>query len=232
MDSAEHKQSKKEQRKLYKKANAEHIKEVNKAYRDRNKEQIKASSKVYVEKNRESVLARRAEYRAKNKELLNEKGKQYYLQHSDHHKAKGKIYQEANKEYLATVGRQRRAECLAAWKPIILSTRSFACEICGLELVYLSVGCGKASNAVHWDHRTGDETIAVAPYRWLAGHLPTPENIALWNQCNFGMLCVNCNVMVGSPKGRRERILRMLAYVQKTKRPTLPCNRLGHSGWL
>jgi hypothetical protein len=203
MDTAEYKQKKSEQ---------------DRCYREAHKEQIQASNKVYAEKNKEAIKTRRARYKAKNKEIIREKQRQYDLAHKEIHAEKGRLYQEKHKERLAEIKRQQRIANGAAWLAIIKQQHdSFACEICGLKLVFFVAGNGKTPGVIHWDHRAGNEPIKKLPATWLMVHPATPENIALWNQCNFGMLCVNCNVMVGSPENRRERILRMLAYTRKHK---------------
>jgi hypothetical protein len=203
MDQEERKQRKREQ---------------SRQYRVTHKEQIKVSGKTYRENNKEAVRERHAKYKAANRETILEKQRQYDFDHRETHAEKGRLYQEKHKDRLAEAKRQQRIIKGAAWLQIIQQRyTSFVCEVCGLALAFFAAGNGKTPNVIHWDHRMGDEPIKKSPSTWLILSQPTPENIALWNQCNFGMLCVNCNVMVGSPEGRRERILHMLAYVQKTK---------------
>jgi len=90
----------------------------------------------------------------------------------------------------------------------------FTCQICGKELILMSLKGGKNPDTVHFDHRTGRETIdgEGGPTHWLYGNCPNDENILKFKSCNFGILCNLCNRSIGSYKDRKARIGKMYKY--------------------
>lgn len=79
-----------------------------------------------------------------------------------------------------------------------------SCEMCGKKLCFVF---GK-SNMVNFDHRERHPEIIV-PAKWYRRRLVNTENIALWESCNFGVLCRQCNSHI--PTDNREEYVRKLA---------------------
>ena len=63
--------------------------------------------------------------------------------------------------------------------------------------------CGKdiyfnrkdSKNSICFDHRKGGiEPIKKSPHIWLREKIRTPEREKIWIECDFGMLCSQCNI--------------------------------------
>ena len=86
------------------------------------------------------------------------------------------------------------------------------CEICGKSLIYLS---GKHIESVNFDHRQNNiSQIFKKPSNWFSFHTFTPENIKIWEQCNFGILCLRCNTALPTDN-RKEWLEKVWKYVFK-----------------
>ena len=86
-----------------------------------------------------------------------------------------------------------REEFQEKWKSILKIKYGDppVCQVCGKILDYFTKDL---KTIVNWDHRNGgNETIKNEPSRFLHGHAPTLKNIEIWDSCNFGILCPQCN---------------------------------------
>jgi len=109
--------------------------------------------------------------------------------------------------------RENQMKLVVAWEPTILEIyEEFRCQCCGVKLKwYLS---GDGSDAVHFDHRVGDEPINK-PANFIKTTTPTDEKIALFESCDFGMVCRRCNKLLGPPEGRKERWIQQGEYINR-----------------
>lgn len=98
-------------------------------------------------------------------------------------------------------------EILEDWKAIL--PKNPTCEICGKNLYYFS---GKQHASVNFDHKHDNLPIKLTPCHWLKGHAPNEKHIKIWNECNFGVLCANCNLRLPT-KDRKLWLERVTKYV-------------------
>ena len=77
------------------------------------------------------------------------------------------------------------------------------CEICGKKLKFFDGRLG-----VNFDHKKKDLLIKVSPSIWLGTHKVSKENIKIFESCNFGILCSECNNFL--PTEDRERLMKGL----------------------
>jgi len=104
--------------------------------------------------------------------------KKYYKKHSEEIKKYTENY------------RQKR---LKEWKTYFETNYGSKtnCQICNKLIGFFT---GDSTTSVAWDHKNGkSELIKGSPVGWLQHHYPTPENIAIWESCKFGILCHQCN---------------------------------------
>lgn len=89
--------------------------------------------------------------------------------------------------------RKRRKELQLRWRDYFESAYGEfpCCQVCSKSLEWFS---DKQSKRAIFDHRHGGtEPIKESPTRWLVQHQPNEENVATWQQCDFGILCDRCN---------------------------------------
>ena len=86
------------------------------------------------------------------------------------------------------------------------------CQICGRKLKW-NRESKDLSEIVNFDHRNGGkEKIDMNPATWLRSHPPVPKNIEIWESCNFGILCRECNKLLPT-KNRKEWLKKTYKYV-------------------
>lgn len=72
-------------------------------------------------------------------------------------------------------------------------------------------------NVVCLDYRmNGVEVIKCSPSKWIHARHCTPENVLIFESCNFGLLCNRCNRLLPT-YGRSEWARRMIEYVKATQ---------------
>jgi hypothetical protein len=65
------------------------------------------------------------------------------------------------------------------------------CQICG-KIIFFN--CGIRKDSIHFDHRHGGkEFIKNSPTNWLRANRCNDKNKLIWDSCDFGILCGNCN---------------------------------------
>ena len=87
------------------------------------------------------------------------------------------------------------------------------CQICGKKLAWH--GFDKHLNTVQFDHRKKLSPIQKSPSLWWNVHPCNPKNIGIWEQCDFGILCLNCNTRL--PTENREKWLNKALYYTQRK---------------
>lgn len=99
-------------------------------------------------------------------------------------------------------------ENLDSWSNIVpLQSR---CQICGRDVYF---NRSNRADAIHFDHRKdGFEPIGSAPTSWLKHHKATPENVKLWIESDFGILCGRCNKFLPTA-GRKEFMEKAIGYM-------------------
>mgnify|MGYP001564542657 CR=1 FL=1 len=90
------------------------------------------------------------------------------------------------------------------------------CECCGKKLGF-SLGLSQKSQTVHFDHRNnGKEMIQNGPNSWIMNHAHNNKNIKIFESCNFGILCHQCNILLPT-KNRIQWLEMAYDYVKQTK---------------
>lgn len=115
-------------------------------------------------------------------------------------------YVNKNRDLINKKSISRLNNCKNSW--IDIMPKSINCQICGKSIGFLN-----KENPICFDHRhEGNELIRNSPNLWLGTHFCTPENIKIWNSCDFGMLCRRCNGFLPT-KNRKEFFLLALKYI-------------------
>lgn len=131
---------------------------------------------------------------------------------------KGKNRQIRMRKYKQTYAAQcnSRASYKVQWVSYFIERHGYnpACQICGKKLKW--GGFDKRGNVVHFDHKNRLSSIKGMPSGWINIHLCSPKNIATWEQCNFGILCLTCNRSLPTDN-REEWLNKALQYTQKHK---------------
>ncbi len=64
------------------------------------------------------------------------------------------------------------------------------CQICNKILTFNTTS---NSSIVHFDHRHGGESISIEPSHFYRNHPCTDAHKQTWINCDFGILCLECN---------------------------------------
>lgn len=136
-------------------------------------------------------------WREKNKEYLRQCHKAYYEQH---------------KQRLRKQCRDNRKKRLDKWLPYLIVVP--CCEMCGMKLIFFT---SDKKRSIFFDHKTDDVPIKENPTHWLTKHPPSPKNRAIWNSCDFGILCNKCNATLPT-KNRTIWIKRVIKYAKFKQR--------------
>lgn len=118
-------------------------------------------------------------------------------------------WQRKNRERINNESKIRARRNFLLWSGII--PNKAVCGVCGKD-IYLNT---ERSSVICFDHRRGGlEPITINPSSWLISNRPTEENIKIWNQSDFGTLCVRCNALLPT-KNRIEFLRAAMAYATK-----------------
>lgn len=135
------------------------------------KECVRKRHQTYNKVNREKLRDKLREWRRKTPHKQKEYDKKYYLKGGkERAKVKRLNYQKLWLQHFDS-------------NPI--------CEICDKKLEYFAKT--KHKHYVCFDHRIKNLPIRCNPSTWLGEHPPSPNNIKIWDTCNFGILCNRCN---------------------------------------
>lgn len=112
---------------------------------------------------------------------------------SDHKRS----YYLRNKEKVIERSRRFMEARMSDWREYLQSYYGDpVCQLCDKELMWFGLTSNKATT-VHFDHRYGGtESIDCQPTKWMRARYCTPENQAIFEECDFGILCNVCNRML------------------------------------
>ena len=165
-----------------------------------------ASQKLYRDKHRIELREYAKKYQFSHKEEISKKHKEYYLTHKERWVKMGNRYYWKNKEKRFAYIRGYCVRNRNNWLKYLQSKNpNPKCEVCGKELKYFN---GK--DGIHFDHKTGDESIQHHPSSWMGRHPLNEKNIEKFESCNFGILCILCNRII--PTKNRELFIRRLSH--------------------
>jgi hypothetical protein len=89
------------------------------------------------------------------------------------------------------------------------------CQICQRQLFWQHENHSKR---VCLDHRHGDETIiAKSPRTWIQNKPCNANNIRIFESCDFGLLCNNCNAMLPT-YDRRAYCAKLINYLETCRK--------------
>jgi len=110
-----------------------------------------------------------------------------------------------NKEYI----KDKRIRDKKSWFEYLNSKNpSPKCEVCGKELKYFNGKYGVA-----FDHKNSNAPIKGCPSNWLYDHRPTERSIKIWEDSNFGILCIDCNSFLPT-NNRKQWLVNLTKYVE------------------
>lgn len=85
------------------------------------------------------------------------------------------------------------------------------CEVCGKTLSFDSLtsygNCNGKRTDICFDHKHRNVEIKTSPSNWFHKRVCSARNIAIWESCNFGLLCIKCNSLL--PTDNREEWLEL-----------------------
>lgn len=170
--------------------------EYMKKYYPLNKEKISERGKKYYRLNKERIAIVTKKYRQENREKIKERSKQYYQKNRD------KCLNRYSSGWIYYFNKRNPNP---------------KCEICEKELRYFSRQRGQKAQdsiCVNFDHKKNGLPIKQCPSHWIRSHRPSIENIAIWEFCNFGVLCNRCNIMLPT-ENRKKWIEKATQYIFK-----------------
>lgn len=137
-------------------------------------------------------------YRLKNRERLNAIAKKCYWKNID--KSRARFHENHRRFY------KKRIDSWAEYLPAEAN-----CEICDMKL-YLSGH--PRSETICFDHRIENCAIKKPPATFIRSRLRTKESQAIWDSCQFGILCVRCNITLPT-NNRKKWLERATAYANR-----------------
>jgi hypothetical protein len=164
-------------------------------------------SKTYYIENKEKINKRNSVYKASHPEVCSKHFKKYRLKNRDRLNEYYKNRYSENRELFSGNILRKQKGNLKSWEGYI--PKETNCEICGITIYFNKPELKKA---IHFDHKSPDVAIKTRPTFWLRSNPKTPENQAIWESCDFGMLCRNCNTYLPT-KNRRQFIINVSKYV-------------------
>ena len=114
--------------------------------------------------------------------------KEYHQKHRDEILIRKRKYYQRNKSVLNEITVKKHYAYTETWKGYIPEMTQ--CQMCGVDIFFHKQN---QNNAIHFDHRKSGTESIKSPMAWLSGNKRTPKNQKIWEECNFGMLCGNCN---------------------------------------
>ena len=145
-----------------------------------------------------------------NREKQREYKRTKYLEESDKHRLYMREYRKRFPDKAKLAGKKQRLKCIATWEGYIPSEAN--CQCCG-KLIFFNKGNNR--DAICFDHKNPDVAIKTSPSSWLRQKRQTPENKAIWESCNFGILCVGCNKAIPTVN-RKQWLENITRYINKT----------------
>ena len=124
----------------------------------------------------------------KDRPIIRTRVKKYYETNKSEIQSRGRRFYQNNRERLILQTGQRSRINLDAWKKYFPEVMQCGC--CGKDIFFSG---GIPGKSVYFDHRHGGGEPIRNPNIWLRSHKCTPENIKIWESCDFGRLCIKCN---------------------------------------
>lgn len=125
----------------------------------------------------------------------------YYLRNTERIKERTRVFMDAR---------------MSDWRDYLQSRYGDpVCQLRDKQLMWFGL-TNKKSTTVHFDHRHGGiEPIDCQPTKWMRARHCTPKNQAIFEECDFGLLCNVCNRML--PTLNRDQWLAKLEEYHGTK---------------
>ena len=98
-----------------------------------------------------------------------------------------------NSKNQAVWDREKQVRYQSAWQKYFKHSYGHepTCQVCSKQLTW---DIGDKLSIVNFDHRHGgNEVIRCSPSHWWKRRPCSPENVRIWQDCDFGILCHNCN---------------------------------------
>ena len=109
---------------------------------------------------------------------------------------------------------KRRIQCLR-WRKLNRDSwnsyfpKKIKCQVCLKEVFFNGT---HRNNTINFDHRQ-ECVIKTAPSKFLNSHVFNETNKKLWESCNFGTLCLSCNILLPT-RNRNKWLKRVNAYIK------------------
>ncbi len=137
---------------------------------------------------RKCRLAMGSDWKKRNRERVRENQRKWQNENREHRREQAREWYQANKASRKDAAKALHERNRKEWLEIL--PKDPRCEICDRPLTYWS---GHQTTSVHFDHKKNGLPITHMPSGWLQKNRPTPEKVALWRECDFGILCLFCN---------------------------------------
>jgi hypothetical protein len=135
--------------------------------------------KRYYKENRKNILEKHKLYIKENKERVSSYRKKNY---------KDNGYLNKKKYYL-----ENRLKLILGYIPTWRKyfPKKLNCPLCNKSIRFST---GDKTKSFTFDHRhEGKEEIRMSPMQWLHKNPRTKNNQKIWESCDFGILCFQCN---------------------------------------
>lgn len=179
----------------------EKIRAKQREYYKKNQERIKEKARDYYENNREECQARAKEYYEENRERISSRSKEYAAKNADAVKARNKAYYQANKEEIAAKGKEYRERNRKARSDSKAAIR-FGVPVEEIERLRSITHCEICG--VELQHYTTN--LTAIDHCHEHGHIR-------------GMLCSNCNLLLGHAKDDVAILRNAIDYLEERKLP-------------
>jgi hypothetical protein len=169
---------------------------------------IMTKDKIYTEYRKDGTVQEHCQTCRK------EAGQRFKSKNPDYFRDKGKQFRQTG-EYERKYVRDRRRyrEQWLKYFRIYFGAKP-VCSLCRKRLYWTHKEHGKR---VCFDHRTGSEPIkSKSPRTWIQNRPCNDENKAIFEKCNFGILCRACNLLLPSDiKSRINMVSNIFGYLQE-----------------
>jgi len=143
--------------------------------------------------------------------------KDYYLKNRDRILAYNREWRRKNYNKARSRERVYRDEVIRLWNEYLTEKLGDpVCQICGRILTWMGYEQDK-TDSVHFDHRHGPgKIIGDRPNNWIKSRKPTPDNIVIFEDEDFGILCLNCNICLPT-NNRKDWVMKVLQYLEESE---------------
>lgn len=148
-------------------------------------------------------------YKDKNRIKIKLWSNQYYKKNRDKILARNRAHYKNNVEQSRIKGERYMSRCVKSWAEYI--PESTRCQVCGKIIFFKN---HPRKETIHFDHKHDTCAIKITPATWMLRKVRTEANQKIWDSCDFGMLCLDCNKRLPT-KNRKEWLEKVIAYVNK-----------------